>query len=174
MNPELIAKYIRQIANNGNKGSVTLYDCQVVSVNTQTETCTVNIAGLEHNNVRLTPLFGSGAKCVCFPKENTPVLVADLSGGLLRDLIVLAISESQTIHLANQGSNGGLINIADLVKKLNTIEDDLNSLKEVFSTSWTPVAQDGGAALKTAAATWAEQTITKTTAEDIEDNTVLH
>jgi hypothetical protein len=71
------------------------------------------------------------------------------------------------------GKNGGLINIDDLVMKINTIEKEINNLKTVFS-SWVTVPNDGGAALKTAVAGWTAQTISLTQKQDLEDNTILH
>ena len=53
----------------------------------------------------------------------------------------------------HDGSNNGLVKVDDLVTKLNNLEHKVNDLVTVFS-GWTPVANDGGAALKTAAATW--------------------
>jgi len=73
----------------------------------------------------------------------------------------------------NDGNNNGLVKVADLVTKLNTIESDLNDIKQVFST-WTPVSQDGGAALKTAAASWASSVISETQQTDLENDKVKH
>jgi hypothetical protein len=71
-------------------------------------------------------------------------------------------------------ANGGIVKVSDLVAKLNTIENDLNNLKTIFSTAWVVVPSDGGAALKAAAATWAGQTITPTIDDDIQSTTVKH
>ena len=71
------------------------------------------------------------------------------------------------------GSFGGLIKITDLVEKLNVLEDDLNNLKSAIN-GWTPVANDGGAALKSALATYLGNTITPTMETDIENDKVTH
>ena len=74
----------------------------------------------------------------------------------------------------NGGQFGGIVKIAELTQKLNAIEDDINALKNVF-TSWAPVAQDGGAALKTAVcAAWADNQLTPTQKSDIENEKVKH
>jgi hypothetical protein len=52
------------------------------------------------------------------------------------------------------------------------VEKDLNSLKQVFLQDWVPVSQDGGAALKAAAATWAGRRLTETQKSDIENEKV--
>jgi len=76
------------------------------------------------------------------------------------------------VHL-NGDSKGALVVVSDLVTKLNTLENDLNTIKAVFS-AWTPVPNDGGAALKGAASTWAGQTLTNTTAANIQNTKVKH
>jgi hypothetical protein len=85
----------------------------------------------------------------------------------------------------NDGKKGGLINIAQLVERVNKLEDDNNALKDVF-VNWSVLAQDGGAALKSAATgtaapatpavpgTWAANKIVKTKRSDIEDTKVKH
>jgi hypothetical protein len=83
---------------------------------------------------------------------------------------VLIDTEEITI---NGGSNGGLININDLITKINTVENDLNSLKLAL-TSWVPVPNDGGAALKAATATYSGQTLTPTVVTDLEDTKITH
>ncbi len=71
----------------------------------------------------------------------------------------------------NGGALGGMVKIGDLISKLNAVEQQLNSLKTVFTT-WVPVPSDGGAALKTAVASWAGNNITLTVAGDLENNNV--
>jgi hypothetical protein len=73
----------------------------------------------------------------------------------------------------NDGTFKGLVKVQDLVAKLNKIENDINALKTSFS-GWTPVPNDGGAALKTAAATWYSTALTPTQQIDIENTKVTH
>lgn len=87
--------------------------------------------------------------------------------------VQMVISDDDDEIKLNDGSLGGLVVISDLVNKLNTLENDLNTLKNVFS-GWTPVSQDGGAALKTAASTWAGSSLTETSEADIENERVKH
>lgn len=68
-----------------------------------------------------------------------------------------------TDSLIEMGAKGsGSLDFVALAQKVDqafsTLQSDLNTIKAVFS-AWTPVAQDGGAALKAAAATWAGNTI---------------
>jgi phage baseplate assembly protein gpV len=73
----------------------------------------------------------------------------------------------------NGGSNNGLVKVAALVTKLNNLENDLNNLKTVF-TSWTPVPNDGGAALKAGVTTYAAASLTPTVQANLEDVKVKH
>lgn len=73
----------------------------------------------------------------------------------------------------NGGNLGGLAVVGDLARRLNLIENDINTLKSVFS-AWVPVSQDGGAALSTAAAAWAASQLSLTHASDYENTKVKH
>jgi hypothetical protein len=85
---------------------------------------------------------------------------------------VSMVSEVDEVWLRGN-TNGGIVKVTDLVTKLNNIENDLNTLKTAF-TGWVVVPSDGGAALKVITATWAGQTITQTTVNDLESDTVKH
>lgn len=74
----------------------------------------------------------------------------------------------------NGGDNNGMVKIQELVDKINAIEDDLNSLKAVFSTAWTVAPNDGGAALKGAATGWSNQKFVKTQKSELENTKVKH
>lgn len=93
--------------------------------------------------------------------------------------IQLQVGDSITADISadnitlNGGSLGGLINIEDITTKLNNIENDLNTIKTAFN-SWTPVSQDGGAALKASAAAWAASSLTLSVRSDYEDTIVQH
>lgn len=71
----------------------------------------------------------------------------------------------------NGGQLGGSVKVEELTTRLNTIEKDINALKNVFS-AWAVVPQDGGAALKGAASTWAGQSLTLTKRGDYENEKV--
>lgn len=89
----------------------------------------------------------------------------------VKDGITLDIDDSAATF--NGGDLGGLINIADLTSHLNTIEKDINNLKTVFA-NWVPAPQDGGAALKGAATSWASAQLTLSQRGDYEDEKVKH
>ena len=85
----------------------------------------------------------------------------------------------KTLHFSsegivfNGGKLGGIIKIEELTTKLNTIEQDINSLKQSLS-SWTPIPSDGGAALKAAVTSWAGKQLQKSKRGDYEDPNVKH
>jgi len=54
------------------------------------------------------------------------------------------------------GSDDNLMKYAQSAATIKEIQDDISALKQAFST-WVPVPQDGGAALKAAAASWFAQ-----------------
>ena len=77
-------------------------------------------------------------------------------------------SEIDSITYQN-GENLGIPKTPETVAQLNKLEQDINDLKQIFSTTWIPVPTDGGAALKAAAATWAGSVLTETVNDDIQN-----
>lgn len=147
------------------------------------ETCSVKIADrLVINDVRLNASADGNADNILIkPTVGSMVLMADLSGGELRSLVVISFSalESMTVKfegdvVIDEGKNEGLVKVVELTEKLNAIEEDINSLKQVFSASWVPVVYDGGASLKAASASWAAQPLKSTNKEDIENPKIKH
>lgn len=172
-----IKEAIRTIAGKGNGGGLFLVG-EVKSVDG--ESCTVDVAGLEIDEVRLAAVNdGADGKLLLTPKEGSMVLLADMSGGTLRDLAVVGFTNVEKIEATieqitlNGGDNGGLVNIKDLTNKLNNLEKDINKLKQAFTT-WVPVPQDGGSSLKAGVASWAAQQLVQTQVSDIEDDKITH
>jgi hypothetical protein len=148
--------------------------CTVVSVNETEMTCVVSpIGDLEADfaDVRLMADTEDTTKGIYFkPVIGSVVMITPQDEVTY---FVSMYSEVEEVWLRGN-TNGGVVKVSDLVTKLNNLENDLNSLKTIFSTSWVPVPNDGGAALKTAAATWAGQSFTPTTAANIQSTTVKH
>jgi hypothetical protein len=122
---------------------------------------------------------------VLFPAVGSDVIIGQMSSGgwfvsmySVLDSLMLKV-ETQTMEVSkdgfvwNGGSLGGLVKIADLVSKLNALEQDINSLKTAFS-AWVPVPNDGGAALKTAAGSWSGSQLVQTQKGDLEDTKITH
>ena len=128
--------------------------------------CDVEIEGKAHAEGALIGNAESGVMVV--PKDGSVVAVVWASK---TTAVVVMVAEVEEIRLMG-GQLGGLVKVEELVKKLNAVEKDLNSLKQVFLEGWVPVSQDGGAALKAAAATWAGRRLTETQKSDIENEKV--
>lgn len=73
----------------------------------------------------------------------------------------------------NGGGFGGMVKVEELTGRINTIENDINELKNIFS-AWVVVPQDGGAALSALAGNWAGNLLTLTQRGDYENEKVKH
>ena len=169
-----IIEAIQDIAGTRDKSIPELVICTVLSVDTTNQTIdakpltsksSVNFEGAylgasedeKNNGLLYIPKVGS--------------LVGIIQQSSIYSRVVL-FSEIESISFLG-GAFGGLIKIEELVKKVNTIEQDLNDLKQAF-TSWVVVPTDGGAALKAITSTWASATITETKRTDIENEKIKH
>jgi len=119
----------------------------------QGDTCTVKVGTLSLSDVRLCAVAdGHKGNLLITPKKGSMVLVADLSGGELRELAVMAFSQTDTITV-NGGEFGGLVKIAALTNKLNALKDTVNDLVQAFNTHTHTVATTGTAAAQSGTAT---------------------
>lgn len=142
-----IRELIKKIAG---KTGVLIFRAVVVKVDQQV--CTIEVSGLEISNVKLC-VFNDDetSNYLIVPAEKSLVLVADLSGGELRDLAVIACQNASKISYSteleiNGGSNGGLVNIQGLTDSVNRLVDAFNSHSHSVSTTGTAAAQTGTAA----------------------------
>jgi hypothetical protein len=180
MNEELL-KYLNLLIDKRlqNKLSIPVQVAQVKSVDKDKCSCDVQlIDGAELFNVNLRSVLDDNKKgFVCFPKMDSLVLVGTI-GNNENNAFVLIFSELTDITIdakivINDGENKGMVKIEPTIEKLNAIENKINDLIEVF-TSWTPVAQDGGAALKSALSSWITQQLQTTEIVDLENENVKH
>ena len=180
MNPlSEIRESIRNMSS-GN-GGAGIFTAKVLD--TDGDTCRVDIDGLVVSDVRLRAVVnGEESGILVTPKTGSCVTVADLSGGRLTQCVVIGYSEVEKITIdaeaetgikINGGQNGGLVNIEELVNRLNYIENKIGDLMDVFN-NWEPTPQDGGAALKLMAATWFPGPIKTSKRSDLEDTSVKH
>lgn len=162
-------------------GQVTDYDQVAARV-------TVDLGnGLQIDDVRLKSALDGSAGFYAVPAIGATALILRILGtdefhmltcshieGLVIETSDAALHITETAVTFNKGQkNSFMIDINQLVIQLNTIQSDLNSLKSAF-LSWVTVPQDGGAALKAITATWAGDTLTPTTANDIKDEKIKH
>ncbi|MBQ7684952.1 MAG: hypothetical protein IJT48_10730 [Bacteroidaceae bacterium] len=176
---------IRHLASDP-ASAAGLMVCEVKAVDTEART--VDVEPLDEGapllGVNLQANQDSTVGVVQIPRVGSSVVVAKFTGYDAGVVVLMEDIERMEIVVGNYsleitdegitlngGSLGGLVKVAELTQRLNAIEQDLNALKTVFS-GWTPAPQDGGAALKTAAATWFAQTLTETQQTDIENQYV--
>jgi hypothetical protein len=81
------------------------------------------------------------------PKVNTNVIVSFLSKD---EAFVSMVSEVDEIRL--NGNSWSLLKTEVFLEQMDKLKQSVDALMDGF-TNWTPVAQDGGAALKTAMTT---------------------
>lgn len=166
-----IKEAIRAIAGTRGGGSGLLLVGTVKSV--ERESCTVAVGGLDLDEVRLTAANDwAEGKLLVTPAEGSAVLLADLSGGTLRDLAVVGFTKVKKIETTceqitlNGGENGGLVNIKELKRWMGNVESDLTALKTLLQTS--PIAGNG------APAAIVFNPRTQSVASNIEDTTITH
>lgn len=160
-----ISEAIKKLAGTD---SLACMNGEVVNIDKAEMTCEVSF-GAEDSII---------ASLVCGDKKNGIVQIPKVESRVVvmfRSLsvgFVVMVDEVEEI-LINGGENGGLVISGSLIERLNSIEKDINSLKQVVTT-WVPVPNDGGAAFKTAAATWSGQSLQETQIEDLENDIIKH
>lgn len=175
-----IKEVIQKLAGTYLKEDTKFVFGVVEDVNAEEETCDViNTTGqdaVKIPNVKLQASIGDGFLLI--PKIGSDVIVAYSKYSepficLTSDIDKIYMVADSAITL-NNGSYGGLIKVADLVTKINRLENDINTLKTAFS-SWVVVPNDGGSALKASAASWYGSSITPLTQRsDIENTKITH
>ncbi len=186
---QLIGNEHRRICGIGRGLHYPVMSGVVTAVDSDGMTCTVQLTvdaeGTPTDGVLMNVVLENTNGMYLLPAVNAHCVVAEVDGpGQLKQMlwassytkVVVTVGSSQLtvendLIQLNDGSKNGIPVSGDLVTRLNKVEEDLNNLKEVF-TGWTPVTNDGGAALKTAAATWYAATLTETVIDDIQNTKV--
>ena len=176
-----ICKKIEEIAKFYSKGNCII-DAVVTAVDEDKMTCDIkDVTGVARSGVPLEVLINvTGAKDVCIvviPEINSPVLIGFRHGNINMPQI-LKVHKAAKILLKcdNIVFNNGtdyMVYAQKCTDQLNKIEQDLNNLKTAFNT-WVTFPNDGGAALKAAAATWAGSQLQQTTVDNIKDEKIKH
>jgi hypothetical protein len=142
-----------------------LCNCTCIDGNTEFMLPSVKLMAVIDDGILIEPVIGSTVKIIF--SQNVEAFVCQYSE------IENITFDVRTKIKFNDGAFGGLIKIGELIKKINTVENDLNTLKKVFD-SWIVAPSDGGAALKTISAAWTGQSITKTVISDLENTKITH
>jgi hypothetical protein len=179
-------KQIREgIAELGKSDAYEIYTGNVDSVDADTKTCKVLINDdLIQPDVRLRMATEGDVGMWILPKKGSYCAIAKMDGGT--DYCLIQCSEIDKLYVKigdmsfemtkdgvvfNGGNNKGMVLTDKAVERWNKLEDDVNQLKRILS-AWTPVAQDGGAALKAAAAPWFGAQLVKTLDTDVKNDKV--
>ena len=183
-----IGTMIRQIATQGGSGmgftvgTVTAVDKAARTVDVQPLNEDAPLLG-----VNLQAGQGSTVGVVQIPREGSYVMVGYVADGaagmvllcddieeaqvVIKDTDTASIVATEDGITMNGGKLGGMVKVEDITTRLNLIEKDINKLKQAF-TGWTPVPQDGGAALKGGVAGWAGRQLTESKRGDYENEKV--
>lgn len=187
---ENISRNIKRIAGTLSKNHSPIMMGKVRSVDVDSCTCSVELTTDDADNPTPSVLFNSILNntmgLLIEPAIGSTVWVAEIDGegkyGIVKygeiTKVTISINETKlTITnseiVLNDGSLGGLIKIESLVQKVNALENDINTLKQIF-TAWSPIPNDGGAALKTAAASWYAALLNLTVVSDLENPKIKH
>lgn len=163
-----IIKAIQSINSQRGDDPVYLYDGEIVSVDKNKRTCVVRVtSGNTANELTARLMASVDDGFLCIPTVDSTVVI--ICSKQVSPLVIL-FSEIDEVVIRG-GDKKGLAVLDSLVDRFNNIEQDINNLKTVFS-SWSPIPNDGGAALKTAAATWISQTLTETQDTDIRNTKI--
>lgn len=179
-----IAKYIRKIATQAGSNIIA---CKVTAVDGMTCEVEPLDGSAPFKKVKLNAAPDQNYGIVATPVIDSIVLIArrtetDVSVLMFSEIekyelilsndIKCELNKNEIIFNDNKKSSY-LTDINKLKTKLNNIENDLNTLKNLF-VAWVPVPMDGGAVLKTATTTWATQPLTPTQVTDINDDKIKH
>lgn len=154
---------LRDAVREMNKGNAPVYSvlCTVDNINLTDMTCdctplddTADFLG-----VRLMAQAQNGWTII--PKDGSVVVVTQINKATGYISMFSEIDEVRIIldsghklvadssgFIFNDGTLDGLPKVNDTVTKLNNLESLLNNVLTAIGTTWIPVANDGGAALK--------------------------
>jgi hypothetical protein len=160
---------VQKFAGTYLKDLISIYSCNVDSVDTDNRMidCTPIGGDADTSLPGVSLCSENNNGFILFPKVGSTVIIGVSTRNTA---FVLMYSDIDSVQFMD-GSLGGMVITPNLVTRLNDIETKINDLINVFN-SWTPVAYDGGAALKTALTTWVSTQLTPTVRDDIE-NTLI-
>ena len=163
-------------------------DCYVVGevIETNGTTCSVKI----NDTLTLTDVLcvaaddGDSDNIKIKPAIGSKVLMADLSGGTLRQMAVVAYTQIAELEMPkiesliiNGGNKGAIINREDLTGKINEFIDVLNNLITSYNDHTHIVSTTGNATAQTGTAQkipTSAKRATELSSSDFADDTIKH
>jgi len=151
--------------------------CLVTAINVSERTCTcdpIDDPAAKIFNVKLQSVINSKLGLFIKPKLNTHVVVTfiDQNAGfvsLVSEIDEILINCESVVF--NDGKNGGLVNINDLITQIDKNTAVIKEIQKVF-TSWVTVPSDGGAALKALSTSFTS--LSRADLSKIEDTKIKH
>jgi hypothetical protein len=130
-------------------------------------TCDVELTdGTELPDVRLRAVLNDKSDgLIVYPKLGSYVLVSSINNRLEQSFVVLA-SEVDTI-VFNEGKNGGLVKIEELVERLNRLEERMTSHQHLYISA-------AGTLTPTTADALTNQALIATKVKDLENENFKH
>lgn len=171
-----LSSALQRMVKTITRGSV-IVDGKIISVDETAFTCDVEVGDSVSSSifydVPLRVLVSNQASVVEIPETGTNCVICFRDSNIGRPQILMIHKALKLLVkcdniVFNDGTLGGMVKVNDLVTRLNTIENDINTLKSAFS-SWTVVPNDGGGALKSAATAWYGQTLSPTQVSQLEN-----
>ena len=175
MSDRAIIESINKMVGNHKLDQVTYVNATVKSVDLKKRTCecivvdghteydlTCKLMATIDDGILIIPILNSTVKVIF--SQNVEPFVVQFSE------IEKIIIDTKTLTQFNDGSFGGIVKVKELTDKINTLEKDLNKLKQIFTT-WTPLAET---VLKTSITAWSGQQITTTKADDLQNKKITH
>ena len=159
---------IQQLAGTHAIDNVYLFDAEIVSTNGRIATVQ-KVGGESSSTIEVRLMASVDDGCLITPTIGSTVIVVGSSNV---QPYIAQYSEIDSIEWLG-GENDGVPLVKPLLDKINKLENDINTLKNIF-TSWVTVPNDGGAALKALTGTWAGQSITPTQQNEIEHTKIKH
>lgn len=182
----ILKESIQKLAGTFNKDIISIIFCVVTAINEDEKTCDctpitsdgvseipgVQLNAEQNDGLTLFPEIGSTV-IVGLSVRNTAFILA--TSDLFKYLLTInltQISVTDGLIQLNDGSYGGFTKTRELKTQLDKLNDQLQAVISSL-TNWTPIPNDGGAALKTYFAT---QIFGKTEADfnDIENTIITH
>jgi hypothetical protein len=177
---------LTEFINMKSKGNNSLV-CTVKEINYVNFTCYCEPIA-DHADIQQVRLIAQQDNgFMLTPRENSVVVVSFLSD---ESAYISMVSEVEKVtcyidagnryefdnngFIWNDGTFGGMAKTGVLATRLNNIENKINAILTAIGTTWVPVPNDGGAALKALFIAPLATPVTLTTQATIEDTKIKH